>query len=250
MSDLDEQGQRLLLFLVNQLKNVEPGNLGTYIGYRRVHTMLELDLRGGTWGRSLKHQGLSSLADWTAAQGKPAITGVIIDTVKGTPGSGYFDLFNKAEDDFTWWKEQVRLSKEYDWSPYLLYSALPQLPNASDIDGPVEREEVTIYRILRDTNVSRRVKALHRYKCQLCGYTMTLPDGSYYAEAHHIRPLGKPHNGPDAMDNILCLCPNHHAEMDYGVRKLESKDLAAVTGHSVNADHVGYHNGNIFKSKS
>lgn len=249
MSDLDEEGQRLLSFLVKHLKNVEPGDHHTYVGYRAVHKELGLSLRGGTWGRSLKLHGLSSLADWTEAEGKPAITGIIIDTGTGTPGPGYFGLFGKAEDDTAWWTDQIRLSKEYDWTPYLPLSAIPQAPTASDIDAPVEREEITTYRIIRDTNLSRRVKALHHYKCQLCGYTMVLPDSSNYAEAHHIRPLGKPHNGPDVMENILCLCPNHHAELDYGVYRIESTDLAMVTGHTIGDDHIRYHNESIYRGK-
>lgn len=249
MSDLDEQGQCLLSFLVKHLESVEPGDRDTYVGYRKVHKELGLSLRGGTWGRSLKLQGLSSLADWTATEGRPAITGIIIDTGTGTPGPGYFDLFGKAENDSAWWTEQVRLSKEYDWTPYLPLSAFPQPPKAFDIDAPAGREEITTYRIIRDTNLSRRVKALNHYKCQLCGYTMVLPDGSHYAEAHHIRPLGKPHNGPDVIENILCLCPNHHTEMDYGISKIELMDLAVVTGHLISPAHIGYHNASIFKGK-
>ena len=25
----------------------------------------------------------------------------------------------------------------------------------------------------------------------------------------------QPHNGPDAIENMLCLCPNHHDQFDY-----------------------------------
>ncbi len=32
----------------------------------------------------------------------------------------------------------------------------------------------------------------------------------------HIRPLRRPHDGPDDESNILCLCPNHHVEIDKG----------------------------------
>ena len=37
-----------------------------------------------------------------------------------------------------------------------------------------------------------------------------------YAEAAHIQPLGMPHNGPDQISNMLCLCPNHHVMFDLG----------------------------------
>lgn len=112
MSYLDEDGQRLLSFLVTYLKHVQPGDYHTYVGYKAVHEGLGLSLRGATWGRSLKLQGLSSLADWTKTEGKPAITGLIIDTGTGTPGPGYFGLFGKTEDDIERWTDQIRLSKE------------------------------------------------------------------------------------------------------------------------------------------
>ena len=46
----------------------------------------------------------------------------------------------------------------------------------------------------------------------------------------HIKDLGRPHNGPDTEENVLCLCPNHHALFDrYGFYidpdTLEIKDL-------------------------
>jgi predicted restriction endonuclease len=65
---------------------------------------------------------------------------------------------------------------------------------ASDLSAPApERVETTAYRILRDTDLARQIKALHEYRCQICGHTIRLPDGSFYAEAHHIQPLGAPH---------------------------------------------------------
>ncbi|MEO6750427.1 MAG: HNH endonuclease, partial [Chthoniobacteraceae bacterium] len=78
-------------------------------------------------------------------------------------------------------------------------SDLPQLPQ--------ERVPTITDRILRDTELARRVKSIHRSECQICGHTIQLPNGARYAEAHHIQPLGTPHNGPDILSNILCLCP-------------------------------------------
>ena len=38
--------------------------------------------------------------------------------------------------------------------------------------------------------------------------------GRRHAEICHIKPLGRPHNGPDVPENILCLCPNCHVLLD------------------------------------
>ena len=54
---------------------------------------------------------------------------------------------------------------------------------------------------------------MHQYRCQVCGVALK-PQEFLYAEGAHIRPLGKPHDGPDSLDNNLCLCPNHHVLFD------------------------------------
>jgi putative restriction endonuclease len=81
--------------------------------------------------------------------------------------------------------------------------------------GPAPRREATTQRIVRDTAVTRRVKALHEHRCQVCGTQLRGAAGPY-AEAAHIRPLGAPHHGPDVLENVLCLCPNHHVLFDLG----------------------------------
>ena len=91
-----------------------------------------------------------------------------------------------------------------------LRSALKSTPVPPDEVAPPERILVETYRILRDTELARKIKKLHKNECQLCGTTITLQDGTSYSEAHHICPLGTPHNGPDVAGNILVLCPNHH----------------------------------------
>ena len=114
---------------------------------------------------------------------------------------------------------------------------------ALDLVVPLpDRIETTIYRILRDTNLALEVKHLHEYKCQICGHTINLPDGKQYAEAHHIKPLGKPHNGPDVIANIICVCPNHHAELDYGVLKIDLSFLSFTAKHAIDSQYVDYHN--------
>ena len=39
--------------------------------------------------------------------------------------------------------------------------------------------------------------------------------GEYMSEVHHIRPLGK-HDGADIIENMIVVCPNHHAMFDRG----------------------------------
>jgi len=116
-------------------------------------------------------------------------------------------------------------------------------PRATDLNDPPEaaRIETTIYRILRDTALSREVKIAHNFECQLCSMTIQLGDGSYYAEAHHVKPLGRPYNGPDTIDNIICVCPNCHVLLYYKVIKLEKAKLP-----NVSSEYVEYHNREIY----
>jgi predicted restriction endonuclease len=80
----------------------------------------------------------------------------------------------------------------------------------------------------------------------MCGRTIGLPNGKRYAEAHHIKPLGQPHCGPDILENIVCVCPNHHAELDYGVVKLNLSALRKADGHTIDPEFITYHNRVVF----
>lgn len=241
--NLDSQGKNLLALLVARIKTAVPGQPQTYIGYKECHDLLGLPQVREKWGESLKPQGLSSLAEWTELNNKPGITGIIINLSTYEPGKGYFNLFGKDDGDYAWWAIQVRAAKEYDWSPYLEEAFnLVQ----SDIDVP-EREDIVVSRIIRDTALSSKVKAIHGYECQLCGTALEMPAGRKYAEAHHIKPLGKPHNGPDVIENMICLCPNHHAVLDYGAIKLHEEEIISKQGHGISKEFITYHNEVIFQ---
>ncbi|MCW8925291.1 MAG: HNH endonuclease, partial [Xanthomonadales bacterium] len=104
-------------------------------------------------------------------------------------------------------------------------------------------------RVVRDTPVSERVKKIHDHVCQACSTRIDRLGGAY-AESAHIRPLGRPHNGPDTANNILCLCPNCHilfeswafAVADDGslIGALEGV-LNEVDSHRINRDYLAYH---------
>lgn len=117
-----------------------------------------------------------------------------------------------------------------------------------DAAGPALRKLVTVQRLVRDTDVARRVKELHDFTCQMCGQRLLSPSGAY-AEAAHIRPLGAPHHGPDVLGNVLCLCPNHHVLFDLGgVAVGDDFSLIGMPGflrqhrkHPLDVRHLHYH---------
>lgn len=120
-------------------------------------------------------------------------------------------------------------------------------PTAIDLTGVEQhglpdKQEQTIFRIIRDTVMTRKIKALHGGKCQICEMSIDLPNGRSYAEAHHIIPLGAPHSGPDVQSNIVVVCPNHHAMLDFGCISLNLNFLRIVLGHSISNASIEYHN--------
>lgn len=119
--------------------------------------------------------------------------------------------------------------------------------------GPAPRREATTLRIVRDTAVTRRVKVLYDYRCQVCGTRLEGAAGPY-AEAAHIRPLGAPHHGPDVLANVLCLCPNHHVLFDlsaFGIA--DSGQLLGLPGtlkihkqHPLDKEFLAYHRAHFY----
>lgn len=120
-----------------------------------------------------------------------------------------------------------------------LRSKLMESPVAVDIDEPEDikqisdgnlkpkRKKVQVTRIIRDTTVTRQIKAIYQYRCQICDNSIALYD-RLYAEAHHLRPLGGFHNGLDTPGNILIVCPNHHVEFDFGAVAIDPLEKTIV----------------------
>ena len=136
-----------------------------------------------------------------------------------------------------------------------LRSYLPITPVASDIEplptGTIDpiRNKQTTYRILRDTDLARKLKLMHKNRCQICSLTLKTND-STYSEAHHIIPLGAPHNGPDTPENIIIVCPNCHVLLDYFSIELSTDNITSITGHTIASKSIQYHNKNMKPHKN
>ncbi|RSN66266.1 hypothetical protein DMH08_16730 [Actinomadura sp. WAC 06369] len=140
-------------------------------------------------------------------------------------------------------------------APFDFFSADIPLEDADDAApaGPVERRLATIQRMRRNVEVVRKVKGWHGNRCQVCRQTVDLPSGPS-SQVAHIRGLGVPHNGPDVVENALCLCPNDHLRFDNGAIYL-TDDLRIVDAlttnigeqihvhpaHRIAIEHVRYH---------
>ncbi|HWL54851.1 MAG TPA: HNH endonuclease [Chthoniobacteraceae bacterium] len=110
----------------------------------------------------------------------------------------------------------------------------------SEYTGSSARIPTVVNRIQRDTMAVRKLKIKYGYRCQLCEERLELRSG-FYCEAHHLRPLGSPHGGPDIESNMIIVCPNHHTLLDYAAIPL-SRDNLRIDRHEIGESHIGYHN--------
>lgn len=123
----------------------------------------------------------------------------------------------------------------------------PPLPPPAGAARPM-RQPSTIQRVVRSTDVTNYVKRLHGHQCQICATRLDTPAGPY-AEGAHIRPLGRPHDGPDTPDNVLCLCANCHVLFDTGAITINDNltlkgtngRLRAHPNHLIGVVHLQYH---------
>lgn len=151
----------------------------------------------------------------------------------------------------SYWRERGR-SGFYVWRFRLVklvtVGASNQVEEERPAYGETKRIETTIQRIVRNTELALYVKELYEYQCQVCR-TQVFTSAGPYAEAAHIQPLGRPHDGPDTLTNLLCLCPNHHVMFDFGGFGI-ADDLALVgldgklfqkTNHRVDPQFLAYH---------
>lgn len=136
---------------------------------------------------------------------------------------------------------------------------LEKLPDTEPQLGPTAPSDAasyattTVTRRIRDSKQARLVKDWHENACQVCDAEIEIDGDRLYSEGAHIRPLGKPHEGPDDVSNLLCLCPNHHAQFDYGgliigtdlqiKNRITGKPMGKLRTHSKHAvavQHLAY----------
>lgn len=117
------------------------------------------------------------------------------------------------------------------------------------------RRQVNSSRLERDPHLVAEIKLLYQHRCQVCEVRLETRFG-HYSEAAHIQGLGTPHDGPDELSNLLCLCPNHHVQFDrlflfidedWNVRRSRDRGLISPLmrhpEHVIDEECVEYHRG-------
>ncbi|WP_327587898.1 caspase family protein [Nonomuraea sp. NBC_00507] len=202
--------------------------------------------------QSPKHFGNAALI-------KNIITGLPVRVVRGAAGNpeyspdfGYsYDGLFKVTD--YWTKRSVdgplvlqyRLEKISDCVDWEKNSTATHVPD-------LNRWEIISAGVYVDMALSDKLKRLYNYSCQICDVVLEAPGELRLAYTVHIKGLGLPHNGPDAMDNMLCLCANHRDLFKYGaividgdyqvVNQGDEEPLGVLTvRHEINREYIRYH---------
>lgn len=211
---------------------------------------------GGRDANTGKQIADQQLRHWNKALAKSCVEGLPIRVIrKASNGYQYLGLYRcsdygevRGRSGFLVWRYRL---KPFDDGMSFAPGASPTL-GGNATSTPI-RHAVTIQRILRSTFVAQTVKDLHRHCCQICGICLRTLAGPY-SEAAHIQPLGKPHGGPDIAENVICLCPNHHALFDLGalvigddfrvvntITGVEIAKLRLALRHHVGSKYLAYH---------
>lgn len=131
------------------------------------------------------------------------------------------------------------------------------------VESPTTKQVLRNVR-LRCSFLASEVKRRYKNICQVCRTPVVIAAQKYFANAHHLWPLGSPHFGPDLIGNIIVLCPNHHAMFDRGAVSIVPDSLVVLhkiegvfsprtriyleSWHSLGQKYLKYHHGEIFRA--
>ena len=166
----------------------------------------------------------------------------IIETLKLRGYNVRKDTFGRPDQYavYAWNQGEARLSRIAVLSDSTETEPPSGIPRLDDqLDHKVPRKVVVVdTRIIRDTKASRDLKFFYDYKCQICGIRLLhgIKDRPY-CEVHHIKPLSNEPPIVDDWSNMICLCPNHHAEMDYKMLYIDPDSKKVIHSNTKNASH-------------
>ncbi|MGK5499971.1 phosphorothioated DNA-binding restriction endonuclease [Streptomyces sp. URMC 125] len=95
--------------------------------------------------------------------------------------------------------------------------------------GPVEAVRLPAGRRQRDRRMRELVLTAYEYRCAFCGYDGRIGAVPVGLEAAHVRWWA--YDGPDEVDNGLCLCSLHHKLFDKGVLGIGDGHRVLVSRH-------------------
>ncbi len=83
----------------------------------------------------------------------------------------------------------------------------------------------------RDPQFRKIVLVAYEYRCAMCGFDGRMDARSVGIDAAHLRWWA--FDGPDTVDNALCLCSFHHKLLDTGVLGITNDHEMTVSAHFI-----------------
>ena len=134
-------------------------------------------------------------------------------------------------------------------------------PEEPEQPGTPSTTSAVVTRYIRDSRYGKELKVLYEYKCMFCDALIKRPHDTPYVETCHVKPLNE--KGPDAKNNLLILCPNHHVELDFGAVTIDPDTMTLlhidstnplngkriITKHKVDKSYLEFHFGRWKKKK-
>ena len=207
---------------------------------------------------------------WTLYKDKEKVAGQGISRLNPKSNKRLNELVDEVRLNLEFWHVEKKREEIYKASIELLRSDFSKKGETAsqvianlfiDNDNKPPRSLVTHERIIRNNKLTREIKEIYDDRCQICRVDLPVPKPhEKYSEGAHIKPLGRPHNGDDVLGNILCLCPNHHVQFDYGYITINddfsiiSKDClynskilkVKPSKHKIDLEMIRYHRDNIY----
>lgn len=75
----------------------------------------------------------------------------------------------------------------------------------------------------RNKRLVQELQELYEGKCQICLWSPVIKYGDHICHGHHIHWLSR--GGEDNKDNLVLICPNHHAAIHRCDAPLDYDDL-------------------------
>lgn len=113
---------------------------------------------------------------------------------------------------------------------------------------PTPKKQFEVMRFLRDSGKVKKLKKIYCNRCQICEYTFEYEKGKFYSEVHHYNPLKA--SADDELDNMIVVCPNHHAEFDHGMIAVDPSGTAILDRRGKKIADIRFKNGHRLNRKN
>jgi 5-methylcytosine-specific restriction protein A len=91
----------------------------------------------------------------------------------------------------------------------------------------------------RNKKLVHELQELYEGKCQICLWSPVIRYGDHICHGHHIHWLSR--GGEDSKDNLVLICPNHHAAIHRCDAPLDYRDLTFNFGSHREAITINLH---------